>query len=390
MLAKCQTYKVKKLYTGEEILENQEVTVENGTIKSIKTLEDVDNENIMIPGFIDIHNHGGYGVDYLEDDKEKYERLQVLQASEGITSMVATLGLSSKEKTFAAIEKLKAYIEDQNDKGAKILGIHLEGPFVSKEKGGAMDESLAIDPDLDLMGEFIEKSADNISIVTLAPELDGAMELIEYLLDKNIIPSAGHTDAKEEDMEQAYNHGLRQVTHLFNAMRGFHHRDIGIVGEALTNDYIYAEMVGCDGLSINPKAWKLAFAMKGPEKMVIATDALILKGLPNGEYQWMGKKIRFEDGFAYTNYHGENRLPGKPMTFPGSIKNIIAFTGATMEDIVTMSAVNPAKRLGLDHKKGKIKVGFDADLNIINKDFDILDTIIAGKSNLEDYEKYRF
>ena len=385
-----ETYKIKKLYTGEEILENQEVEIEDGKIKSVKTLDKVDNDDIMVPGFIDIHNHGGYGIDYLEHSKENYERLQVLQASEGITSMVATLGLSTKEATFEAIDKLRSYIENQNDKGTKILGIHLEGPFVSKEKGGAMDESLAIDPDLDLMEEFIKRSHDNISIVTLAPELNGAIDLIEYLNKSNIIPSAGHTDAKESHMVDAYNHGLRQVTHLFNAMRGFHHRDIGIVGEVLANDYIYAEMVGCDGLSINPKAWKLAFRMKGPEKMLIATDALILKGLPNGEYEWMGRKMRFEDGFAYTDYHGADRLPGKPMTFPGSIKNIMKFTGATMDDIVVMSAVNPAKRLGLDKRKGKIKVGYDADFNIINEDFDIIDTIIAGKSNRNDFEKYKF
>mgnify|MGYP002711914173 CR=1 FL=1 len=390
MTHNLETYKIKKLYTGEEILENQEVIIQSGKIKSVISLDKVDNDLIMIPGFIDIHNHGGYGIDYLEHEEENYERLQVLQASEGITSLVATLGLSSKEATFKALDKLSDYIKNQNTKGAKIIGIHLEGPFVSKEKGGAMDESLAIDPDLALMEEFIDRSDDNISIVTLAPELDGAMNLIEFLNERGIIPSAGHTNAEEVHMVDAHKHGLRQVTHLFNAMRGFHHRDIGIVGETLTNPDIYAEMVGCDGLSINPKAWKLAFTMKGPEKMVIATDALILKGLPNGEYEWMGRKMRFEDGFAYTDYHGANRLPGKPMTFPGSIKNIMKFTGASIEDIVIMSAVNPAKRLGIDHHKGKIKASYDADFNIINKDFDIIDTIIGGKSNKEDYEKYKF
>lgn len=379
--------KVKKIYTGEEVLENREVLIEDGKIKSITQLENVDNDLIMIPGLIDIHNHGGYGIDYLADSGDLYEKLQILQASEGITSMVATLGLASNEATFAAIDKLRNYIQNENTKGAKILGIHLEGPFVSKEKGGAMDESLALDPDLELMEEFIKRSDDNISIVTLAPELDGAMDLIKFLNERNIIPSAGHTNATEEDAVHAFDAGLRQVTHLFNAMRGFHHRDIGIIGEVLTNDEIYAEMVGCDGLSINPKAWQIAYKMKAPDKMILATDALILKGLPNGEYELFGKKMRFEDGFAYTDYHGESRLPGKPMTFPGSIKNIRKFTGATIEEIIQMSCVNPALRLGLADIKGKIKEGFDADINLMSGDFDIIETFIGGVSNKDDLEQ---
>ena len=381
--------KVRKIYTGEEVLENMEVVIEDGKFKSISPCDHVDNDLIMIPGLIDIHNHGGYGIDYLTDSKDLYEKLQILQASEGITSMVATLGLASNDMTFEAIDKLTSYIEKQNTKGAKLLGIHLEGPFVSSKKGGAMDESLALKPDLALMEDFIKRSNGNISIVTLAPELEGAMELIEFLNERNIIPSAGHTDAKEEDAKNAFEHGLRQVTHLFNAMRGFHHRDIGIVGEVLTNDQIYAEMVGCDGLSINPKAWQIAYKMKAPDKMILATDALILKGLPNGEYELFGKKMRFEDGFAYTDYHGQSRLPGKPMTFPGSIKNIMEFTKASIEEIIQMSAVNPALRLGLENEKGKIKEGFDADFNLMTADFDIKETYIGGLSNKEDLEQIK-
>lgn len=368
----------KKLYTGDEIIENCKVEIENNKIKKIKKLDKVNCEDIIAPGFIDIHNHGGYGIDYIDASIDDIKKLQINQASEGISSMLATIGLSKKENILKSLKNISSYIENENNFGTKILGIHMEGPFLSKEKSGVMDDELTLNPDVSLMEDFIKASRNNISLMTLAPELKGAKELVSFLIENNIIASAGHTNAKEEDMVEIEKYGLDQVTHLFNAMRGFHHRDIGIIGESLYNEKIFVEMVGFDTFSISPKVWNFTYKLKGPDKMIIATDALTLKGLKNGEYNYGGKKINFIDGFAYTDYYGQNRLPGKPMTFIECVKNVLKFTDAKFEDVVKMACVNPARRLGL-RNIGKIKENYIADINVFDNNFNLKKTLINGK-----------
>ncbi len=369
---------VGKLYTGKRIEENKTLEIENGKIVGIRDFKG-QSDLIAIPGFIDMHNHGGYGIDYLSSKDYDFEDLQVKQAGEGITSMLATIGVASYEDMEASIVRLGSYIENKNTKGARILGINVEGPFLSPKYLGVMDEDSLKAVDVDLMKDWIKKSGDNIKLVTIAPELDGAEALIKYLTSHGIISSAGHSDATSKDMNKAIANGLSQVTHMFNAMRPLHHRELGILGEALTNDFLYAEMAGCDELSIHPKIWKMAYKLKTAEKMILTTDALTLKGLPNGRYSYMGMELDFVDGFAYTNYHGADRLPGKPMTFIGNIKNVMKNTGARLEDIVTMSSVNPAKRLKIDHEKGYLELGYDADINIIDQNHKLISTYIEGE-----------
>lgn len=368
----------KKLFTGEKVLEDVEIEIKDGKISKINKLESTESDNILSPGFIDIHNHGGYGINYQGGNIKDFEDLQIKQKSEGITSMLATIGLGPKDELISSLKYISSYMKNQK-KGAKLLGIHMEGPFLSKEKSGVMDDKLILEPDLRLLDELIDASDDNISLMTLAPELDGAYDLVRALLDKGILPSAGHTNATEEDMVKIEKIGLNQVTHLYNAMRGFHHRDIGIVGESLYNENIYVEMVGFDTYSISPKVWNFTYKLKGPDRMIIATDALTLKGLPNGEYDYAGRKLNFIDGFAYTDYYGKDRLPGKPMTFIECIKNVLKYTDAEFEDVVKMSSVNPAKRLGLTNI-GKIKEGYLADINIFDKDLNLIETLVNGEN----------
>lgn len=368
---------VGRLYTGKRILENKSLEIENGKIISIKDF-DGENDLIALPGFIDMHNHGGYGVDYLSSKDIDFEQLQVNQAREGITSMLATIGVAGYDVMEKSIENIASYIENKNTKGAKILGINVEGLFLSPEHLGVMDKDSLKKVDIDLMKSWVEKSNKTIKLVTIAPELEGADDLIRYLTKSGIIASAGHSNATSEDMDRAIGAGLDQVTHMFNAMRPLHHRELGILGEALTNDFLYSEMAGCDELSIHPKIWKMAYKLKTAEKMILTTDALTLKGLPNGRYTYMGMELDFVDGFAYTNYHGADRLPGKPMTFIGNIRNVMKNTGARLEDIVTMSSVNPAKRLKLDKNKGYLEVGYDADINIIDSNHQLISTYVGG------------
>lgn len=368
---------VGKLITGKRVLYNKSILINSGKITGIEDCEE-ENELIAIPGFIDMHNHGGYGLDYMSEKIEDFEYLQKCQAKEGITSMLATIGTVKKNLIEKAIRNIENYISNNNKNGAKILGIHMEGPFLSPNRLGVMNKDLLLDIDLELMDYWINLSKNNIKMMTLAPELEGSKELIELLVKNKIIASAGHSDANSEEISNAIGYGLTQVTHMFNAMRPLHHRELGILGESLTNDYLYSAMAGCDEYSIDPAIWKMAFKIKTSNKMILTTDAMILKGLPNGKYKHMGKEIQMKDGFVYTNYHGESRLPGKPMTFIQSIKNVMKNTGADLVDIVRMSSVNPAIRLNIDDHKGYLECNYDADINILDKNYNLIETYVEG------------
>lgn len=368
---------VGKLITGKRILENKTLCLDKGKIVKIEEFDGT-SDLIAIPGFIDIHNHGGYGMDYVNTDLSSYEDLQKKQASEGITSMLATVATSSLTKLNDSLVKISSYIEKENQHGAKILGIHMEGPFLSPLHLGVMDKNSMISVDLDLTKKWIKDAKGHIKLMTLAPELDNSDKLLELLNEHRIISSAGHSNASSEDINEAIGHGLSQVTHMFNAMRPLHHRELGILGESLTNDYLYSEMAGCDECSIDPAIWKMAFKLKTPHKMILTTDAMILKGLPNGKYNLSGREIEMIDGVVFTDYHGATRLPGKPMTFIENVRNVMKNTGATLEDIVLMSSVNPAKRLKIDDNKGYLEINYDADINILDKDNNLLYTYVEG------------
>ncbi|MDO4594690.1 MAG: N-acetylglucosamine-6-phosphate deacetylase [Tissierellia bacterium] len=365
----------KKVYTGEDILVNKKIIIENKSIMAIKDSNEK-SDDIVIPGFIDIHNHGGYGIDYLESDLKQFELLQKKQALEGITSMIATIGLSTIEKMTKGILKVDEYIKNKNTTGTKILGIHLEGPYLSPKYMGVMDKNL-VKNDIEILNYWISITK-NIKIMTLAIEEDKEFKILKTLIKNNIIASAGHSNSNTQIMLKAKKIGLDQVTHLFNAMRPLHHRELGILGIGLCDDDFYAEMAGCDMLSIDPLVWKMVYRTKTSNKIILTTDALTLKGLGDGRYNYMGHKLNIIDGFCYTDYNGSCRLPGKPMTFIDSIKNVIKCTNASLEDIVKMSSVNPSKRLKLE-KKGKLLPGFDADISIIDEKINIKKVIIEGK-----------
>lgn len=369
---------VAKLITGKRTLKNKTLVIDNGKILAIENFEG-DSDLVAIPGFIDMHNHGGYGKDYMYANYDDFEDLQIKQAREGITSMLATIAVEDYDVIEKSIENLTKYIKEKNEKGAKLLGIHVEGPFLSPEHLGVMNPNDIKPVDIEVMKKWVELSEDKIEMVTIAPELEGAMDFIKYLDQAGIIASAGHSNATSEEMNEAIGLGLSQVTHMFNAMRSMHHRELGILGESLTNDYLYSEMAGCDEESIHPAAWKMAFKQKTPHKMILTTDALTLKGLPDGKYDYMGRVLDIRNGFAYTDYHGANRLPGKPMTFIGTVKNVMKNTGADLADIVMMSCVNPALRLGILDKKGYLEVGYHADINILDQNYDLVETYIAGE-----------
>lgn len=379
-------YLFKTIYTGLTTIHHGVITVTNdGKIHSVKGYDKKEKnvikdfqEQIAMPGFIDIHNHGGYGIDFMNTDIENIEKLMTLFPKEGITTVIPTIGAMENQKIIDFIQLINTYINNKKTGFTDIKGTNIEGPFLNPMNVGLQPEGALALPNLDHLKNWIELSEGNMKLMTIAPELPGAIECIEELTKNKIIASAGHSNANTIEITKAIEAGCNQVTHLFNGMRGLHHRELGILGVALCNDNIYAEMAGFDTYSIHPDIWKMAFKLKGPNRMILSTDALTLKGLPDGNYTMMDREVKIKNGRLYTEYEGGEMHPGVPMMFIDSVKNTLRYTGATIEDIVIMSAVNPAKQCNIFDCKGSLSINKDADFIVLDEHFNLSATFCLG------------
>lgn len=383
--------KAKEIYTGLTKYEDAVLTIDDGEVKAVERIQDagedemvLDYENYtIVPGFIDIHNHGGYGIDFNGASSEDMEEVLTRFPEEGITTVIPTIATFStrlsKDGINYFITEIKKYLENKNTGITDIQGLHLEGPFLNPKRAGMIDPDTMSEPDVDFTKELIDQSEGLLKIMTIAPEMPNALEVIELLVEHSVIAAAGHSDATMEEMNEAIERGTNQITHLFNGMRPMHHRDPGVLGAGLTNQNVYAETVGFDTYSIFPEIWKMMYDLKGPTRMILSTDANILKGMPDGKYTHNNREIHFKDGRIYTEYQGGDMHPGVPMTFIDSVKNVLRYTGATIEDVTMMSAVNPAKQLGIFDQVGSLSRGKDADFIVIDDNYDLVATYCKGK-----------
>ena len=266
------------------------------------------------------------------------------------------------------------YIDNENDKGAYALGIHLEGPFISKKHKGAQVESCIIPCSVETFKVFEEASNNHIKEVTLAYEENGK-ELSNYLYNKGIVASLGHTDATSKQVLEAAENGVTSATHTYNAMKGLHHREAGTVGGVLLCDNIYSELI-CDLVHVSPEAIKVLYKNKGQDKITLVTDAMESKHLPDGIYKLggqdvivKGKEARLADG----------TLAGSTLKMNDAIKNMQGVIGLSMEKAIDLATINPARVLSIADKKGSIAVGKDADFAVIDKDFNVYMTVVNGK-----------
>lgn len=379
-------YQFKTIYTGQSMIDHGVLGVQSGKIESVNTVAEVGEQSIdqtykaqvALPGFIDIHNHGGYGIDFGVESAEKCYEVLTKFPKEGVTSIVATIGAATETAIDEFIEKMNEIKAKNFSDRTEIVGTHLEGPFLNPEKAGLIDPDKMIHPSTDLTQKWIENSADFLKIMTIAPELSGSLDVIKQLAAHQIIASCGHSNATKKEAEAGVEAGSTQFTHLFNGMRGIHHREPGLAGVGLMNDGVFAEMAGFDTHSIDPMIWKMIYRLKGPHHVILTTDANILKGLPDGYYEVGGEKVKYEDGYMYVEYQGAERHPGKPMTFIGTVKNTMKFTGATLADIVRMACVNPAQQIGIYANKGSLTPGKVADFVVLNENHDVLATYAYG------------
>ncbi|PTQ81619.1 N-acetylglucosamine 6-phosphate deacetylase [Trichococcus patagoniensis] len=322
----------------------------------------------LMPGFIDVHSHGGYGVDNMDGDADEINRMIETMHREGITSYFPTTMTQSTEN----IEKALIGIRKAAEKHPVIQGIHLEGPFISVVHKGAQPEEHIKLPDAALMKKWQDLSGGLIRLVTFAPETSDATAFEQYCLDNQIVLSVGHSDALRKQLQQSK---ATHITHLYNAQRGLHHREPGVTGHAFLEDGIYAEMI-VDGLHIDPEMVKIAFKQKGADRIELITDAMRAKGMGDGISELGGQKVIVKDGEARLE---SGNLAGSVLEFQEAFKNIISFTGCSIADAVKMSSVNQAREFGLV-RKGGIAPGKDADMVLLSKSFTVEQTISYGQT----------
>lgn len=359
-----------KVVTETGFLENGSVCWKNGVIERVgpmdgfpprasSDLQWIDaNGGWVLPGFIDIHVHGGNGGDFMDADPVVYERIASFHAGHGTTGMLATTVTASPEDIARVLQAAADY--RKNDLPyAEVYGVHLEGPFISRKWPGAQNPQYIADPNMQWLDEWIRRYPGLIRIVTLAPEQPGAMEVIRRLTREEIVAACGHTDASYDDISLAADAGLSHAVHTFNAMRGLHHREPGALGAVLTDRRIYAELIA-DGLHVHPACIRLLLSAKGTGQLILVTDAISAAGLGDGEYRLGGLDVIVRDGAARLKESGA--LAGSTLTMLDAFRNFVRYAGVPAHEASRMASGNPARRLNLFAQTGSIEQGKQADL----------------------------
>ena len=357
------------------VVKKTDVAFENGVItavgENLPIDEIVECNGILLPGFVDRHIHGAGGADGMDGSVENVKIIADNIVKEGTTSFLVTTMTQSRDNINKALNAVKAY---ERESGAKVMGVHLEGPFISVKYKGAQPEEYIEKPNVSLMEEFVKSSGDKIKEVTLAPEIEGAEELIKYLASKKIVASIGHSNAKASDVKNAISWGADSITHTYNAQSPLHHREAGVVGSAMLCDELYTEII-CDMIHVCPDAVKMLVKNKPDDKVILITDSMRAKHLPDGESELGGQKVYVKCGEARL---ADGTLAGSVLKMNDAIKNLVQKVGVPFEKAVRFATLNPATSLNLQDSIGSISVGKSADFCIMDKDYNVLQTIVNG------------
>ncbi len=333
----------------------------------------INGENLfLLPGLIDIHTHGGNGIDIVNCTMEDLNELTKFYSSKGVTSFLATIGTVSKEKIIDSLEKIKNLIE-KGSEGAQILGIHMEGPYIASDFRGAQNNDDIRSPSLKEFEEFFGIAGGNIKLITIAPELKNALKFIKAISKKGTVVSIGHSGADYETCQKAIRLGVNSITHFLNGMKSFHQHRPSIMGAALETD-IYCEII-CDGKHLHPGTIRMLLKAKGIDRLIMVTDSILAAGLGDGIYKGF-IDIIVKNGDAQLV---DGTRAGSTLTAIEALKNVIKFSGLGLEKAIKLITENPARLLGIDNQKGSIKEGKDADIVLLDKNLNIIYTISKGK-----------
>lgn len=372
--------------------------IENGIIDGIYTeieqnCEVIDySQNILLPGFIDIHIHGwATGSFTHQGDMKSLKNMSKDLVKSGVTSYLATTGTDSLDFIKSQLMEGREAIDSWKPSlGAEILGFHLEGPFINKEYKGMMKEEHVLDPSIEILESFLELAGENnIKLITMAPELPNSEEFIKYANKKGIQISIGHSAAEFEDIAKLKNLGLGGFTHTFSGMRGFHHRRLGVVGAAMYFEDMFAEFAKQTGLTVKPEAFAIMYRLKGPKKIILTTDCVGLAHVSNEFYHYIRKetfipngdfvRVVHDDGKEeILDKHGYDQVKDLELSYLESVKNVVNNVKASISDIAKMTAENPAKYIGLYDRKGSLEKGKDADILVVDDDWNLIDIYVKG------------
>ena len=373
------------LLTPLEIVESPVVVVEDGRVTAVKPRRQMEvpastrhfdfPEMTLAPGFIDVHIHGNAGHDVMEADDSALSVIERSMAKHGVTTYLPTTVSAPEERILRALEHLrKAVSRTDAREGARPLGIHLEGPFISFAKRGVHPPDDLVQPSVEKFERFWQASGGTLRMMTIAPELPGATETIRHAKKLGVHSSLGHSDATSAQAQEGMAAGADHATHTFNAMRALDHREPGILGVALTNDRLTADIIA-DGIHVDPSMVKLFLAAKGPEHAILITDAISATGMGDGRYKLGGLEVEVKGDRC--DYQG--KLAGSVLTLDRAVRNTMNFAGWTMQQALRLVTENPARLLGMTSQKGNIAPGNDADLVVLTPTGEVVQTFVAGR-----------
>lgn len=330
----------------------------------------------VVPGFIDIHTHGAVGVDVNSADARGLHTIGKFFASNGTTAWLGSVLTDTVEQTEHCIRQFKAYEALETEDAAELLGIHLEGPFLASEYKGAMPEHLLHQGNVRLLRRYQNLAEGRIKYVTVSPEVPGVNEMIPEAKEMGIRVGIGHSGATYDQAIEAIDRGACLATHVCNAMRLFHQHEPAIMGAVLERDDVYCEMI-CDGRHLVPPTVRLLTKIKGMDRVIGITDSIMAAGLPDGRYHLGVNDVVVEDGDAKLASNGVRA--GSTLTLNRGLKNMAAFTGKPLEQVIPALTENPAKLLGVDDRIGFIDDGMDADLVFLNDQRDVVRVFVKGR-----------
>jgi len=380
-------FTARRLFTPVEEIEHPLLVVEDGRISEISSITGkttaqharlVDfGDAVIAPGFFDIHIHGGAGLDVMLASPSDLPRLGRFLATHGVTGYFPTTVAAPLDSTCVALERLADAIEAtlaDSSVQARALGIHLEGPFLSHKRRGVHPPENLVAPTIAVFDRLWQAARGYVRVLTIAPEIPGAMEVIAEAARRKVCVSIGHSDAEMPVAQDAIKAGARHATHTFNAMRPLDHREPGIIGEVLTNDQITADMI-VDGIHVAPAVVKLFLEAKGPERAVLITDAISATGMPDGRYKLGPIEVDVKDGKCTSG----GSLAGSVLTMDRAVRNVTMFSHWHLRDAVQAATLNPARAVGMANHYGVLAAGASADFTVLSSSGEVMKTIVGGR-----------
>jgi N-acetylglucosamine-6-phosphate deacetylase len=384
-----------RLYTPQEEIQDPLLFIEDGLVSVIssRAQQEVPNhakvvdltkdfaDAILAPGFVDIHMHGGAGLDVMRASPADLPHLNRFLTTHGVTGYFPTTVAAPLDQTYRALESLAGAIEagpvsSNGAVEARPLGIHLEGPFLSHKRRGVHPPQYLVEPTLEIFERLWQAARGQVRMMTIAPELPGALEVIAEAAQRKICVSIGHSDAELEAARAGVLAGARHATHTFNAMRPLDHRDPGILAEVLTDRQLTADIIA-DGIHVAPEVVQLFLQAKGRERAVLITDATAAAGMPDGIYQLGPMQVEVKDGKCTM----DGKLAGSVLTMDRAVRNVTQFADWSLQDAVRAATLNAARAVGLAQRCGVLAPGAEANLVVLRSSGKLCQTFVRGRAS---------